>query len=414
MKKRSYFWKKRLSDAAQVPVLSIIKAVLRCYKFVFTKRTVLFVTNQKIRTITLGPLTQACLMLCVAWIGNLFIQSLYYNEIISAKSKEISNLESVNEYFKDEFDDINGKLAKINEYLASVSGGIHKVNSIEVDQKKPKNIKDKNLSDQDEETLNEIKDANNKLASVQSVVEDRIKTIERAMAITGLNVKKPAAKSLNKKYKTSAIKEFSLNGVKGIADRQGGPLSENQTLDESLSKASVGEDDLERHLSQVKFTGEIDYLMVLEKLVGVMPFAKPMKNYYISSGFGSRSDPLTGRMAEHYGLDFVGTTNEKIISPSVGRVILAGKFSDYGNAVVIDHGFGITTRYGHLSEVKVKEGQMVKQGDVVALQGSTGRSTGPHLHYEVRYKNVPLNPRKFLEAGEMLFNDGKNPSYARI
>jgi murein DD-endopeptidase MepM/ murein hydrolase activator NlpD len=219
-------------------------------------------------------------------------------------------------------------------------------------------------------------------------------------------------KDLDKKS-GAAIKEISLNGKKGIADRQGGPLEEN-SLDAALASSNSDEDDIERHLEKVQFTGEIDYLMVLEKLAGVMPFAKPMKNYYISSGFGSRTDPITRRMAPHHGLDFVGVTREKIISPSAGKVILAGRFSDYGNAVVIDHGFGITTRYGHLSEVKVKEGQRVKQGDVLALQGNTGRSTGPHLHYEVRYKNIPLNPRKFLEAGEALFNDGKNPSYARI
>jgi len=92
-------------------------------------------------------------------------------------------------------------------------------------------------------------------------------------------------------------------------------------------------------------------------------------------------------------------------------VILAGKFSDYGTAIVIDHGFGITTRYGHLSQIKVQEGQVVKQGEVIALQGNTGRSTGSHLHYEVRYKDIPLNPRKFLEAGDILFNDEKAPSH---
>jgi murein DD-endopeptidase MepM/ murein hydrolase activator NlpD len=121
-----------------------------------------------------------------------------------------------------------------------------------------------------------------------------------------------------------------------------------------------------------------------------------------------RSDPITNRKTLHHGLDFVGLENEKIYSPSSGKVILAGKFSEYGNAIVIDHGFGITTRYGHLSSIKVKEGQIVKKGENIALQGNTGRSTGDHLHYEVRYKNIPLNPKKFLEAGQILFNNQQN------
>ena len=149
--------------------------------------------------------------------------------------------------------------------------------------------------------------------------------------------------------------------------------------------------------------------MVLERLAQALPFNRPMKNYYISSTFGVRVDPITHRYTHHSGLDFVGVSNEKIISPSGGKVILAGRFSDYGNAVVIDHGYGITTRYGHLSSIKVKAGDNVKQGQVIAFQGNTGRSTGAHLHYEVRYKNIPLNPRKFLEAGETL-ND-LNPKY---
>ena len=142
-----------------------------------------------------------------------------------------------------------------------------------------------------------------------------------------------------------------------------------------------------------------------------MPLARPMKGYYISSGFGRRTDPVTHRKATHQGLDFVGKKNAEILSPSEGIVTLAGRYSDYGNAIVIDHGFGITTRYGHLSSVKVKKGQFVTKNQVIATQGSSGRSTGDHLHYEVRYKKTPLNPGKFLKAGDTLFNDKEKAKY---
>ena len=86
-------------------------------------------------------------------------------------------------------------------------------------------------------------------------------------------------------------------------------------------------------------------------------------------------------------------------------MILAKRFGHYGKTIIIDHGFGIRTRYGHLASIKVKEGQIVKKGQVIATQGSTGRSTGQHLHYEVRYKGTPLNPKNFIEAGDFLIKD---------
>ena len=408
--KRSYFLKKKISDVSKSFGLFLVKNLYRFYKLVFTKRTVLFVTNEKIRSITLGPVLQGCTFLFIAWVGNLFIQSLRYDEVISAKSEEISKLKSVNSYFEEEFTNVNDKLKKINEYLISVTGSVHNVKASEQNFKQPKNLKEEELSKRDKHTLNEIKDASNQLASIQAVAQTRIKKIENAIAVTGLNIKKmPTQAALHKKLSTA--KEVALNGKKSLP--QGGPLDEDQSLESALASSTISDEDyLERHLEKIKFTGEIDYLMVLERLAQVMPLSKPMKNYYISSGFGARSDPITHRTATHQGLDFVGVTHEKIVSPSHGRVIMAGQFSDYGNAVVIDHGFGITTRYGHLSQVKVKAGQVVSKGDVIALQGSTGRSTGQHLHYEVRYRNVPLNPRKFLEAGETLFNNEKAPKYA--
>jgi murein DD-endopeptidase MepM/ murein hydrolase activator NlpD len=408
--KNSYFLKKKISATVKSLVLSLVKTLISFYKFTFAKRTILFVTNNKIRTFTLGPITQICALLFLVWVGNIFAQTMRYDKVIESKAEEISKLRSANKYFEDEFEEVNEKLKKINEYLASIIGNAQAVKGEESQFKQPKNFKEEDLSRRDKHTLNQIKDVENQLSNIQSITQTRIKRIENAMAVTGLNIKKIPPKALQKK--SGEVKEISLNGKKGIIDRQGGPLDLDSHSMDSMIVSNASEESLEEHLENIKFSSELDYLMMLEKIANVMPFAKPMKNYYISSGFGTRADPITRRMASHQGLDFVGVANEKIISPSKGKVILAGQFSGYGNAIVIDHGFGVTTRYGHLSAVKVVEGQMVKQGDVIALQGSTGRSTGAHLHYEVRYKNIPLNPRRFLEAGESLFNDDKSPKYA--
>ncbi len=378
-----------------------LRFLVRLYKLLLAKRTILFVTNKKIRTLTLGPAVQAFLFIALAFVGNLFIQTLRYDQVVSEKSDQISHLQSANEYFQDEVKDLNEKLSKVNEYLHAVTGSSQEVKAQEFKFKQPKNFKEQDLSGQDSHTFKQLKDANQKLSNIQAIAQNRIKRIENVISITGLNLNKMPQRILHEKS-SELTKEISLNEKKQLSKGQGGPNSDANSLEEIMNAKSQEQEDLEKHLEKTKFTNAIDYLIALEKVTAALPLARPMKNYYISSSFGSRVDPITGRSARHQGLDFVGMSQEKILSPSSGKIILAGRYSDYGNAVVIDHGFGITTRYGHLSVVKVKNGQMVKKGEVIALQGNTGRSTGQHLHYEVRYKNMPLNPRKFLEAGEAL------------
>lgn len=406
---KNFFLKKKIFDAFSKASELLHKAFVRLYKVIFAKRTVLLVTNDKIRTINLGPILQGALLITIIWVGHLFIQSLRYNSVINSKIAEIDRLNSVNSYFSQEFDILNEKLKKVNEYLISVTGSVHKVNETPSNFKEPRSFKEKDLSKEDKETMNLIKDAEAKLAVLKSVTQTRIGKIENAINITGLNIKNLPQKQVLNKAK-SQEQNFSLQQKEITLDShgQGGPLvEEDDEIDKELSKMIAENEKKERDLDELTFKSEIDYLMVLEKLAILMPLSRPMKNYYISSGFGRRVDPITGRMALHRGLDFVGVNKEKIISPSQGKVVLAGKYSAYGNAIVIDHGFGISSRYGHLSAIKVKKGQIVKKGDLIALQGSSGRSTGPHLHYEVRYKNIPLNPRKFIQAGEALFNSQK-------
>lgn len=409
---KNYFLKKKIFAALKAFGLVSFRFVIRLYKLIFTKRTLLFVTNQKIRSITLGPISQFCMILCALWVVNLFNQSLRYNEILSTKAEEIDKLKSLNNYFQDEFTNVNDKLKKINEYLISVTGNTRKVKGEEPKFQLPKNIKEDELSRDDQHTLNEIRDASNALSDIRLIARNRIKSIENAINITGLNLNKGQAKKFKKKSRSDET-EISLNNKKSLTRNQGGPLIPMDLItgNEINIANTSSEDEISRHLEKAEFLSDIDRLVMLEKLTRAMPLKRPMRNYYVSSGFGSRTDPITGRYAVHYGLDFAGPENERVISPSNGKVILAGEFSGYGNAIVIDHGFGITTRYGHLSKVKVREGQFVKRGEIIAIQGNTGRSTGSHLHYEVRYKNTPLNPKKFLEAGDTLFNDEKVTRY---
>jgi murein DD-endopeptidase MepM/ murein hydrolase activator NlpD len=118
----------------------------------------------------------------------------------------------------------------------------------------------------------------------------------------------------------------------------------------------------------------------------------------LSSSYGYRSDPFTGAGAMHSGLDFPGPLGTPILAAAPGRVTFVGQRSGYGNVVEIDHGQGILTRYAHLSGFTARVGEQVTAGQQIAKMGSTGRSTGSHLHFEVRLNGVAVNPRRFLEA----------------
>jgi murein DD-endopeptidase MepM/ murein hydrolase activator NlpD len=136
----------------------------------------------------------------------------------------------------------------------------------------------------------------------------------------------------------------------------------------------------------------------LERVLMAVPSTLPATPVALSSPFGVRSDPFTGGAAMHTGLDIRGAFGQPIYAAAAGRVVRVGPWSGYGNVVVIDHGHGIETRYGHLSGFNTRPGAVVKAGEQIARMGSTGRSTGNHLHFEVRINGRAVNPRPYLEA----------------
>ena len=131
-----------------------------------------------------------------------------------------------------------------------------------------------------------------------------------------------------------------------------------------------------------------------------LPLAKPIRaQYSFNSGFGTRNDPLNNRSGIHEGVDLGAPIGTPVYATGDGVVTLASAWDRYGNTIEIDHGKGISSRYAHLHRIKVKVGQKVTRSTVIGLVGNTGRSTGAHLHYEVRVNNVPKNPVKFISAG---------------
>lgn len=138
-----------------------------------------------------------------------------------------------------------------------------------------------------------------------------------------------------------------------------------------------------------------EYFSVRETMLKSTPSIAPAHGL-LTSGFGSREDPFTGDHTMHSGLDIATREGVEVIAPASGTVIFAGDKAAYGNCVVIDHGRDITTLYGHLQRFIVKPGDKVERGQHIGNVGNTGRSTGPHVHYEVRINGVPINPRRYV------------------
>ncbi|MFO1261102.1 MAG: M23 family metallopeptidase [Sphingomonadaceae bacterium] len=187
----------------------------------------------------------------------------------------------------------------------------------------------------------------------------------------------------------AAIRSFGLN-PKQIASSartaQGGPFI-------PWSQADIAEDEALSALAQ-----SFARLNALEQSLAAIPSGRPTASPMLTSSYGYRRDPFNGRAAFHAGLDFPGSYGQPILAAAPGRVVYVGQRQGYGNVVEVDHGHGILTRYAHLSRFGVRPGALVQRGDAIARMGSTGRSTGTHLHFEVRVNGNAINPARFLEV----------------
>jgi murein DD-endopeptidase MepM/ murein hydrolase activator NlpD len=140
----------------------------------------------------------------------------------------------------------------------------------------------------------------------------------------------------------------------------------------------------------------IEDLRDTNRLLQNTPALRPTPAGWYTSGFGKRIHPVSGKRVMHKGLDIAGYTGMEILAPADGTVIWLGGRGGYGKTVVLDHGYGVQSHFAHLSNYRTRLGQRVHRGDVIAEMGSTGISTGPHLHYEVRRHGRPLDPRNFI------------------
>ena len=218
----------------------------------------------------------------------------------------------------------------------------------------------------------------NFVANLAERARGNIDTMEKTVAMTGLDVNKLL---------------LAVSDESG----EGGPFI-------PAPATATGDENEQKLLASVATLGDqVDRWEKLQFILRSLPLTAPIDSYYISSAYGARMDPFNGERAIHEGIDMVSKLRSEVLATAPGTVTFAGWKGGYGRVVEIDHGLGIVTRYAHLYAINVKVGDVVDYRQEIGKLGSSGRSSGPHVHFEVRYNGRPLDPMAFLKAGRYVF-----------
>lgn len=240
------------------------------------------------------------------------------------------------------------------------------------------------------EAQSEVEELNFAAALAAERQERVFRQIEDAVAMS--------MEPLDEMFRAAGLATDQIIGqVRSTYSGQGGPLM-------PITMSTRGEEPDAMSLRANEVLAALDELNLYRIAAEQLPFSMPVRsNFRLTSGFGYRRDPINGGRRLHAGTDFAGPRGTPIHAGGDGTVIFAGRQSGYGLMVEIQHPFGITTRYAHMSRLHVSEGERVSRGDHIGDMGNTGRSTGTHLHYEVRRNGDPVNPMTFITAGRDVF-----------
>ncbi|AYM57547.1 M23 family metallopeptidase [Agrobacterium fabrum] len=226
---------------------------------------------------------------------------------------------------------------------------------------------------------------------------------DRVFSKVTLSLKDIERQQISRIARLTSDAEDKASAMQDIIRQAGLKIEENGTDDVGGPYAApLGGETDPFSLSLTSLDNALNRLDVVKESATALPFGNPAPGRAITSRFGNRIDPFLGRPALHTGIDFRAETGADVKSTGAGKVTVAENSGGYGNMVEIDHGQGVSTRFGHLSAILVRAGDRVEAGDVIGRAGSTGRSTGPHVHYEVRRNDTPVDPMRYLIAGAEL------------
>ncbi len=382
------------------------KTVLgRLFAGVFCKRSIIIISDHKTQHVPFAAGTQvlatAAVMGFVAWAAFSSGSYMAAQQVIDEKEKKLATFAQENEKVSAEFTLLRQDLMKLAEDgKGKTAEAVKEI--AEQYAEKPALATNDDVKSKYDAVFNRIQFLENKVKDLQSDHEmmmadirattgGKIKELEKVIARTGVD-KEELQRSAEAKRIQEEERREKYGRIEGStetpADGRGGPYVPLSTT------GVLKEKDAELYFNLRKLTD-------LNDIVAAMPLDIPMAaDYRTTSGFGTRVDPFRGTLSMHAGVDLSGPSGTKVLASNDGRIDFAGWKTAYGNVIDVKHEFGFTTRYGHLRQILVRPGQLVKKGQVIGIQGSTGRSTGEHLHYEVQYMGKPINPANFLKAGE--------------
>ena len=377
--------------------------------------------------------------LFAAWASYASVSYVVHDGIIAAKDNEILNVRLSYRSLLNEVSDYQSKFTTLTKELEENHGLM--LDLVEKNANLQRNLKSA------ENKLEDVDRKNRQVVAVREALKSRLGEIEHEMKTLNAHNFKLAGKLNN----TSTNLEQAIN-ERDVAREQGERLqSIVDSLEDKLSDLQQSEKDVVEHLTErtkenivtieqhlartglnvakllksepvgqggpfiaappdsepgVRLKASLETLDdhlerwdELQQLMAQLPLMAPLDFFTIASHFGKRRDPINKRWAMHYGLDLGSAYKSPIYATAPGKVTHAGRKGRYGLLVEIDHGRGLVTRYGHLHSILVKKGQTVEYRDKIGLLGNTGRSTGPHLHYEVLLNGTPKDPWKFIKAG---------------
>lgn len=329
----------------------------------------------------------------VAWGGSMAVMGVLQYQAQSERADLLSRAAAVAKSesrvaaYRDNIDEVADELARRQDFIESM------LPLLPEDVKAEETVSDS--SGESEKTVQKVGALIPEAASLARLEARQLAFVEN---LTRYADRRAAAAEV-------AIRKLGLDPkamVRATRTAQGGPL-------ERLSTRRDG--SLDPRFARLG--ASLARMDALERGITGIPQVSPVRVNDISSGFGFRRDPFTGGAAMHRGLDFKGPTGAPIYAAAAGRVSFVGNKSGYGKVVEISHGNGLTTLYAHMSKFNARVGQRVDAGQVIGAIGNTGRSTGPHLHFEVRVNDRAVNPRPFLETAPDVLEQVRESAGAR-
>jgi murein DD-endopeptidase MepM/ murein hydrolase activator NlpD len=341
--------------------------------------------SSRLQMIGAGLVAALLLVWLVSMAGMAISQYVSTRDRLALLDREakVATAESRVSQYRDDLGKVANDLAKRQDFIENMVGALPD------DVKSGETVSDS--SGEADKTVDKVSASLPEAAGLARLEARQLVFVER---LTRLADRRSAAAA-------KKISQLGLSPVQMLASlsdhsAQGGPLLR-------LTTASDG--SLDPRFRRLGLS--LARMDALERGLAGIPQVMPASLEFISSGFGYRADPFTGGAAMHAGLDFRGPIGAPIYAAAKGTISYVGGRQGYGNTVEIDHGNGLMTRYAHMSGFRAQIGQLVKPGEVIGLIGNSGRSTGPHLHFEVRIHDRAVNPRPFLEAASRVLEESR-------